>query len=92
MKKDSQNLLATLSFIVLTIFALLLAVEYILPIIGVNLEGTLLNILNTIKNFFIVVIIGVMAFSFIEGKAKWLVWVFWISIIIIIVATVIMWL
>ena len=91
MKKETKDLLKTISFLALIIFALLLAIERILPLLGVNIEGMLLNILDTIKNIFIVIVIGINAFSFTEGKANWVKWLFWIAIIIIIVATVLMW-
>lgn len=91
MKKESEKMMATLSFIALVIIALLLAIEYILPLIGVNIEGVLVNILNTVKNVFILIIIGVGAYGFLEGKAKWLVWVYWIAFAIIAVVTVLMW-
>ena len=91
MKKETKDLLKTISYLALVIFALLLAVERILPIVGVELGGVLFNLLNTIKNIFIITVIGVNAYSFIDGKAAWVKWLFWISIIIIVVATLLIW-
>lgn len=92
MKKSNKSILNTLSYIALVIIALLLAVECILPLIGIELRGTLLNLLNTVKNIFILIVVGVNAYSFAEGKAKWVKILFWVAIIIVVVATVLMWL
>ena len=91
MKNSNQNLIKTISFIALIIVALLLAIEYLLPIIGVELKGTLINVLNTVKNIFITIVVGVNAFNFVDGKAKWVKWTFWISILVILVVTIPMW-
>ncbi|MBQ8427369.1 MAG: hypothetical protein IJX16_06405 [Clostridia bacterium] len=91
MKNSNQNLLRCISYLALMIVALLLAVEYLLPLIGVELGGIFINVLNTVKNIFIIIVVGVNAFNFVGGKAKWVKWLFWIAIIVIIVATVLMW-
>ena len=91
MKKETKDLLKTISYLALIIFALLLAVERILPLVGISLQGVLLYVLDTIKNIFIIIVIGVNAYSFVEGKADWVKWLYWIAIIVIVVATVLMW-
>ncbi len=91
MKKETKDLLKTISYLALIIFALLLAVERILPLVGISLQGVLLYVLDTIKNIFIIIVIGVNAYSFVEGKADWIKWLYWIAIIVIVVATVLMW-
>ncbi len=92
MKKTEKSIIKTLSYIALMIIALLLAVEGILPLVGVVIKGALLNILNTIRNVLILIVVGVNAHSFTDGRAKWVEVLFWIAIIIVIVATVLMWL
>ena len=91
MKNSNKNLLNILSFVALVIIALLLAIENLLPLIGVELRGTLINVLNTVKNIFIMIVVGVSAFNFVSNRAKWLRLFFWIAILIIAVATVLMW-
>ena len=76
MKKETKDLLKTISYLALIIFALLLAVERILPLVGISLQGVLLYVLDTIKNIFIIIVIGVNAYSFVEGKADWVKWLY----------------
>lgn len=92
MKNSDKNILNILSYFALAIIALLLVVEYILPLIGIQLQGTLLNILNSVKNLFILIVVGINAYAFTEGKAKWIKILFWVAIVVIIVCTVLMWL
>lgn len=92
MKNSDKNILNILSYFALAIIALLLVVEYILPLIGIQLQGTLLNILNSVKNLFILIVVGINGYAFTEGKAKWIKILFWVAIVVIIVCTVLMWL
>lgn len=91
MKKNSNNLVDGLSFVAVIIIALLIAVECLLPIIGIEISGTLFNFLITLKNLLIIIVAGARGFNFISGKPKWVKWLFWIAIIIILVATILMW-
>lgn len=91
MKGSDKKIISTLSYVALIIIAILLVFEYILPLIGVQVYGTFFNILNTIKNVFILIVIGISAYNLVESGAKWIKILFWIAVGIIVVATVLMW-
>ena len=92
MKKSNQDLLNTLSYVALVIIALLLVVRNLLPIVGVNIDGPLFSILDTVQNIFILIVIGICAYNFASGKAKWVNILFWVAVVIFIVATILIWL
>lgn len=86
MKTSNKNIFNTLSYIALVIIAILIVLENFL-----GLRGTVLNVLKTVKNLFILIVVGFSAYNFTSGKAKWVTIVFWIAVIVFIVATILMW-
>ncbi len=92
MKNSNKDLLNTLSYIALIIVAFLLVIRNLLPIVGINLSGPIFSILETVQNVFVLLVIGICAYNFISGKAKWINILFWIAIVVFIVATVLIWL
>ena len=88
MKTSNNNLLNMLSYVAMIIFALLLLISNVLPAIGLNIGGTLINALNTVQNILILIVVGVSAYNFIQGKAKWINVLYWIALVAFIVGTV----
>ena len=81
--KDStstKNVLNFLSYASLIIVALLIFIGKFLPIIGVDVNGPLFGLLNTIKEIFVIIVIGFNAYRFVTGKAKWVKVLFWIAV------------
>ena len=91
MKNSNKNILNTLSYLALIIVALLLLVNNILPAIGIDVSGPFFNVLGTIKEMFVLIVIGIAAYNFTSGKAKWITILFWIAIIVYIVSVMFYW-
>ena len=92
MKNSNKNLLNLLAFVALVIIATLLFVQHLLPIIGVTIGGPLFGVLSTIQNILILIVVGVSAYNFAANNRPWIRILFWISVIIYIVGTVLIWL
>ena len=92
MKNSNKDLLNTLSYVALVIIAFLLVIRTFLPVLGVNISGALVSILETVQNVFIILVVGICAYNFTIGKAKWVKILFWVAVIIFVVATVLIWL
>ena len=91
MKSSNKNALNTLSYVALIIVALLMLINHVLPLIGLDISGPLVNVLETIKNLFVLIVIGISAYNFLPGRAKWVSVLFWIAIIVYVVGTVLLW-
>lgn len=91
MKSSNKNFINTLSYVSLIIVALLILINNILPIIGLEIGGTIINVLETVKNLFILIVIGTSAYNFLPGKAKWVKVLFWVSVIVFIAGSVLLW-
>ena len=63
-----KNLLSFLSFITFVLVSLLIFITVLLPRIGVNVTGSLFNIIETIKDILLFIIIGISAYSFVATK------------------------
>ena len=87
----NRGLINFLSYIALVIIAVLIVLGNFLPIVGINVTGTLVNILNTVRNVLILLVIGVAAYNYLPGKPNWIRILFWVSIIVFIVGTVLIW-
>lgn len=93
MKESNKNFLNILSYVAFLTIALLLAITNFLPLIGVVIKGTIVNFLETLKNVLILFIIGVLAFKFAFNQgAKWVKVLYWVSLGIFIVGTILIWL
>ena len=53
MKKTDSKILNFLAFFSLAIVAILIVVNNLLPLIGIEIRGALFNLLNTVKEIFI---------------------------------------
>ena len=91
MKNTNNNLLRTLAYVAMIIFALLLLISNVLPVIGLNIGGKLISFLNTVQNLLILIVVGVSAYNFMQGKAKWVKVLYWIALVVFVVGTVFYW-
>ncbi len=92
MKNSEKSFISLLSYVALVIVALLLIVDVLAHFDILTIKGMILSALETIKNICVLVVIGSAAYNFISGKAKWVKVLFWVSIIVLIVGTVLIWL
>ena len=70
MKTNNKNILDLLSFFALVIVAILIVVNNLLPIVGVEIKGVVFSVLNTIKEVFILIVVGLSAYNFVADKTK----------------------
>lgn len=89
--KNDKNVLSFLSFFALLIVAILIFVNKLLPIVGINVGGSLLDILSTIKEVFILIVVGISAYSFVANKNKTWKIVFWVAILLFVAGVVLIW-
>ncbi len=88
---SNKNVLNLLSFISLIIVALLIFLTKFLPLVGLTIEGALINILDTIKEILVIIVIGVNSYRFIVGKAKWINVLYWIAVALFVASIVLIW-
>lgn len=92
MNSERNNLLNFIAFIAVIIIAVL-EVFNVLAHFGVlTVGGTLINLLNTIKNLAILLVMGITAYKYAEHRKKGVRITYWVCIAVIVVATVLMWL
>ena len=89
--KNEKNVLSFLSFFALLIVAILIFVNKLLPIVGINVGGSLFDILSTIKEVFILIVVGISAYSFVANKNKTWKIVFWVAILLFVAGVVLIW-
>lgn len=89
--KTDKNLLNLLSFFALVIVAILIFVNKLLPMVGINASGPLFGILSTIKEIFILIVVGLSAYNFVAYKSKAWKIVFWVAIVLFIAGVVLIW-
>ena len=70
MKQSNGKFLNLLSFVALVIAALLIFVCKLLTIVGLEITGSLINILETVRDCIILLVISLSAFNFVSGKGK----------------------
>ena len=91
MKKTDKGLINALAYVALVMIACVLLVTRLLPILGVQISGPLFNIIETVKNILVLIVIGFSAYYFASNNRKWIRILFWISVIVYAVATVLLW-
>ncbi len=97
MKSSNKNFINFLAFLAICIVAMILFVENLLPVVGVEIaEGKWLwyfiNALKTVNNIFTAIILGISAYKFAADRPKWVKIIFWVVVAIFVVATVLIWL
>lgn len=91
MKGSNKNVLNLMAYIAFIVVALLIVVNNLFPLMGITIGGTLWNVLETVKNVLILLVLGIMAFNFTSGQAKWVKILYWVALVIFIVGTIILW-
>ena len=91
MKGQNKNVLNLMAYIAFIVVALLIVVNNLFPLMGITIGGTLWNVLETVKNVLILLVLGIMAFNFTSGQAKWVKILYWVALVIFIVGTIILW-
>ena len=88
---ENNNVFNFMAFVGFVIIAVLEIISG-LRAIGVDIFGaTIMNLLNTIKNVCVMIVVGVYAWRFVSGKSKGLKITYFIALIVYIVFTVMMW-
>ena len=91
MNSDRNAWVKLFSFIALMLAALLLLVNGVLPKIGIDVEGTLFNVLGLVKDLALLLGVAIGAYSFVVGLSKhkkgWMI-TYWIAVIIYVLGAV----
>lgn len=91
MKSSDRNILNLIAFIALIVVAVLGVFEILAHFNILTAQGALLNLLSTIKNICILIVVGITSYSFVSNKGKALKITYWIAFSIIIACTVLIW-
>lgn len=91
MNKQDKGILKTLSYVSLIIIALLVVITNLLPRIGLNINGPIVNLLSTVKDLFVLAVIGITAFDFTHGKENWVRILYWVAVAIFVVGIIFIW-
>ena len=89
MDYENGKRLSILAFIALVTVALLQILDVLSPVI--RLGEVISNIIVTVKNVCICLVIGITAYKFIVDKSKGVKITYWVSIAIFVVFTVLIW-
>ena len=91
MKKTNKGILNLLAYIALVVIGLLVVLQNFLPIIHINITGGLVNLLETVKNVLVLIVIGCTAYNFTAGRKQWVKILFWVAVAIFVIGTILMW-
>ncbi len=90
--KSNNGIFNLISYIILMIVAILIVLRPLLPLfVEGGSDGLLVNILETIKEVLILVMIGIMSYNFIIGKGKTIVIFYWVAVAIFFGGIVLRW-
>lgn len=89
--KSDKKVLNVISYVALIIIAFLLLITRVLPILGLDVGGPLINVLSTVQNILVLIVVGVNAYNFAMTGEKWVKILFWVAVVVFIVATVLIW-
>ncbi len=89
--EKNVNILHLMSFVALVIVAILVVVNKLLPIVGVNTSGPFFYALETIEKLFTLIVIGISAYNFVANKSKALKITYWVSVAVFIAGVVLIW-
>ena len=92
MKSSNKNLLNLIAFIALIAVAILGVFNILAHFDILKTEGFLINLLDTIRNICILIVIGFAGYAFVDGRKKGVKITYWVAMSIILVCTVLLWL
>ena len=87
----NENTLNLMAFVALVIVAVLIVVNKLLPIIGIETKGLFFNALETVQLLLSVIVIGISAYNFVANKSKTWKIIYWISIALFIASIILLW-
>ena len=85
------NILNLMSFVALIIVAILVIVNQLLPVVGIETTGPFFHVLETIEKLFTVIVIGISAYNFVANKGKGLKITYWVAVALFIAGIVLIW-
>ncbi len=77
-----------LAYTALVITGILMFTGVFIPLVGITVDGPLLSIFDFVKEILVLVVMGVAAYRFTIGNKKWIKILFWASVLIFIIATI----
>lgn len=89
--EKSSNPLNFVAFVAIIIFAVLQIFSLLSYWEVLTVGGYLPQILETIKNVCVCIVIGCLSYRFVAGKSKGLKITFWVCLAIIVVGTILIW-
>ena len=85
MKNSNKNIICVLAFIALVSVA-------VTTLLGALLDGSLFfNIIETVKNLCVILVVGITAYEFTKGKKDWVTIVYWVAVAVFIVGAILVW-
>lgn len=90
-KNGKEKIVNFTAFFALAIIALLIVIKNFFPIIGITVQGTFVNVLETLQNVLMLLTLGIAGFNFVKDKKKGWKIAYWIIIAIFVIATVLVW-
>ncbi len=90
-KTGNKNILNLLSFFALAIVAVLIIINNLFPMVGIVIEGSFKNILSTVKDVFVLIVIGLCAYNFVAGKSKAWKIVFLVAVLLFVAGIILYW-
>ncbi len=89
---NNNNILKTMAYFSLIILSLFVFITQILPVVGLTVEGRLLNILMTIERVMTLLVLAILGLAFTKGKKKgWLI-TYFVALAIFIAGIILIWL
>lgn len=89
--EKNVNILNLMSFVALVIVAILVVVNQLLPVVGIETTGPFFNVLATVEKLFTIIVIGISAYNFVANKGKGLKITYWIAVALFIAGIVLIW-
>ena len=91
MKKSNKTIMDLIAYVALVVVAVLIILTG-LDAVGVKIFGsTVLNLLDTIKNVSILIVVGFASFNYMKNGGKAIKIIYWVAVAIFIVGTVLLW-
>ena len=91
MKTSNKNILNLMAYVALILIAFFVLIQNLLPAIGVDIGGAIINIIKTIEEVLILLVIAFTAYNFVQGKKKAWKIIYWIAIALFIVGVIFIW-
>ena len=92
MKNTGKNGgLSILSYISLVLLATLILIQKLLPVVGVDIQGVFINIMETVQLVLTLIVLFLLANDFVKGNTKLVRTIYIIAIVIFVAGIVLLW-